>query len=58
LEVIEPEVSGIFVPPGDVPALASHLARVVDDEGLRGRLGRGARERFLQEFDVRRYALG
>jgi glycosyltransferase involved in cell wall biosynthesis len=55
-EVIEPEVSGIFVPPGDVPALASALARVIDDESLRRRLGRGARERFLKEFDVRRYA--
>jgi glycosyltransferase involved in cell wall biosynthesis len=55
-EVIEPEVSGLFVPPGDVPALAGALVRVIDDESLRARLGRGARERFLAEFDVRRYA--
>jgi glycosyltransferase involved in cell wall biosynthesis len=55
-EVIEPEVSGLFVPPGDVPALASALARVIEDESLRERLGRGARERFLAEFDVRGYA--
>jgi glycosyltransferase involved in cell wall biosynthesis len=56
MEVIEPEVSGLVVPPGDVPALAHALARVIDDESLRARLGRGARERFLAEFDVRRYA--
>jgi glycosyltransferase involved in cell wall biosynthesis len=55
-EVIEPEVSGLFVAPGDVPALAHALARVVDDESLRKRLGKGARERFLAEFDVRGYA--
>ena len=55
-EVIEPEESGLFVPPGDVPALAGALARVIDDESLRERLGRGGRERFLAEFDVRLYA--
>src|SRR5262249_45656249 len=55
-EVIEPEEWGLFVPPGDVPALAGALARVIDDESLRERLGRGGRERFLAEFDVRVYA--
>jgi glycosyltransferase involved in cell wall biosynthesis len=55
-EVIEPEVSGLFVPPGDVPALADALARVINDETLRERLGRGARDRFLAEFDVRGYS--
>jgi glycosyltransferase involved in cell wall biosynthesis len=56
LEVIEPEVSGILVPPGDVTALADALARVIEDESLRSRLARGARNRFLEAFDVRRYA--
>jgi glycosyltransferase involved in cell wall biosynthesis len=55
-EVIEPEESGLFVPPGDVPALSRALARVINDESLRERLGRGARKRFLAEFDVPRYA--
>ena len=55
-EVIEPGVSGILIPPGDVAALAESLARVIDDEGLRERLGRGARNCFLERFDVRGYA--
>jgi glycosyltransferase involved in cell wall biosynthesis len=55
-EVIEPDVSGILVPPGDVAALADALVRVIDDTSLRDRLARGARDRFLEGFDVRRYA--
>jgi glycosyltransferase involved in cell wall biosynthesis len=55
-EVIEPEVSGILVPPGDVAALANALVRVIEDESLRSRLAMGARNRFIEGFDVRRYA--
>ena len=55
-EVIEPDVSGILVPPGDVAALADALVSVIDDESLRDRLARGARDRFLEGFDVHRYA--
>jgi len=55
-EVIEPDVSGVLVPPGDVAALADALARVIDDGDARERLGRGARRRFLEKFDVRGYS--
>lgn len=55
-EVIEPEVSGLFVPPGDVEALAAALLQVNDDPALRARLGAGARRRFLEKFHVRVYA--
>jgi glycosyltransferase involved in cell wall biosynthesis len=55
-EVIEPDVSGILVPPGDVAALAEALARVIDDGDARERLGSGARRRFLEKFDVRGYS--
>jgi glycosyltransferase involved in cell wall biosynthesis len=56
-EVIEPEVSGILVPPGDVTALVDALSRVIEDESLRAKLARGARNRFLEAFDVSRYAI-
>jgi glycosyltransferase involved in cell wall biosynthesis len=56
-EVIEPERSGLLTPPGDVPALAAALARVVSDPELRERLRSGARQRFLDCYDVRSYAV-
>jgi glycosyltransferase involved in cell wall biosynthesis len=56
-EVIEPEVSGLLIAPGDVEALSSALVRVIDDGDLRQRLRAGARRRFLEKFDVRSYAV-
>lgn len=55
-EVIEPGVSGILVRPGDVTGLADALGRVIEDENVRQGLARAGRERFLEGFDVRRYA--
>jgi glycosyltransferase involved in cell wall biosynthesis len=55
-EVIEPNVSGILIPPGDIAALAEALVSMIENETLRHQLARGARDRFLEGFDVRRYA--
>jgi glycosyltransferase involved in cell wall biosynthesis len=55
-EVIEPEESGLLVPPGDVVALVAALRRVVGDPAIRERLRTGARQRFLDRFDVRSYS--
>jgi glycosyltransferase involved in cell wall biosynthesis len=55
-EVIEPEQSGLLAPPGDIDALGAALIRVIGDPALRGRLRAGARQRFLDRYDVRSYA--
>jgi rhamnosyl/mannosyltransferase len=47
-------VSGLVVPPGDAAALAAALGLLVDDVGLRRRLGEGARRRFHREFSLER----
>jgi glycosyltransferase involved in cell wall biosynthesis len=41
--VLEPEVTGLLVPPRDPAALAAALLRVVRDQPLAGRLAASAR---------------
>ncbi len=52
-ELIRHETDGLLVPPGDAEALAGAIARLMDDADLRYRLGRQARERILEKFDLR-----
>jgi len=49
-EYIEHGVSGLLVPPGDEAAFARSVIELLQDEGLRKRLGREARRRILEEF--------
>jgi len=51
-ELIEDEVSGLLVPPADEHALAGAIARLMDEENLSGRLGRGGRERVLADYQL------
>jgi glycosyltransferase involved in cell wall biosynthesis len=43
-EIITPDVSGVLVPPGDVPALSRAIGSLVKDGALRARLARGGLE--------------
>lgn len=50
-EVIENGVSGLLVPPADTEALAGAILRLVEDPGLRSRMGRLGRARVGVLFD-------
>jgi glycosyltransferase involved in cell wall biosynthesis len=51
-ELVEHERTGLVVAAGDAPALASALSRVLADRSLAERLGRAARERFLERHSA------
>lgn len=51
-ELIETDVTGILVPPGDADALADALERLAADPALRARLASGGRARVAAEFDL------
>jgi glycosyltransferase involved in cell wall biosynthesis len=56
LDVVEPEQTGLLVPPNDPAALAAAIARLAGDPALRDRFGRAGRERFLAHFTADRMA--
>jgi glycosyltransferase involved in cell wall biosynthesis len=51
-EIVETDVTGILVPPGDPTAIADALERLAGDPDLRARLGAGGRARVAAEFDL------
>jgi colanic acid/amylovoran biosynthesis glycosyltransferase len=53
-ELIRNEVDGLLVPPADEAGLACALARLIDDSDLRLRLGKSARQRVLEHYDLHR----
>ncbi len=55
-EAVEDGVSGILVPPGDVPALVEAMLRLGKNEALRARLGTVARTIVEDKFTWRRSA--
>ncbi len=52
-ELVEHDVGGLLVEPGDVVALADAMQRLLADPRLRRRLAGGARERVVAGFDAR-----
>jgi glycosyltransferase involved in cell wall biosynthesis len=53
-EAVVDGVTGLLVPPGDAPALAAAVGRVLESPTLAHRLGRAAREVVEQRFTLRR----
>jgi glycosyltransferase involved in cell wall biosynthesis len=50
-EQVVPEATGLLVPPGDAPALAAALQRLIADPALRTHMGVAARERAVERYD-------
>jgi glycosyltransferase involved in cell wall biosynthesis len=53
-ELIADGVDGLLVPAGDADALAEAVGRLVDDAGLRRRLGRAATDKVRERYDLDR----
>lgn len=53
-ELIRDETDGLLVPPADPEVLSEAIERLMDDPALCVRLGRSARERILDRYDLRR----
>jgi glycosyltransferase involved in cell wall biosynthesis len=49
-ELIRDEVDGLLIPPASEATLTRALARLIDDPGLRQRLGKSARQRILEHY--------
>ncbi len=53
-EIVDDDVTGLLVPPGDPQALAAALRRLLADGALRRRLGEAGRRRVLADFAMER----
>lgn len=51
-EVIDQGVTGVLVPPGDIPELSEALRRLLQDAQLRERLGKAGRQVALSKFSL------
>jgi glycosyltransferase involved in cell wall biosynthesis len=49
-EVVDPDVTGLLIPPGDAPALAAAMERLASDAELRHRMGEAGRDRVEARF--------
>ena len=54
-EVIDHERNGLLIPPGDLDALTGTLARLIDDQDMRLRLGAEARKDHALHYDINAY---
>jgi glycosyltransferase involved in cell wall biosynthesis len=52
-EIIDSNVNGLLVPPGEAPALASAITQLLDDPDLRRRLGQNGRKSAEELYSTR-----
>ena len=55
-ETVRDGVDGFLIVPHDVDALAERISRLIQDGGLRSRMGRNSRDRFLQGYTYDKFA--
>jgi glycosyltransferase involved in cell wall biosynthesis len=53
-ELVEDQVNGLLIPPGDGVALVAAMARLLDEPALRAQLGQNGRQSIIEEFNVER----
>lgn len=54
-EYVENDVTGLLVPPADEKKLSAALCKLLDDDALRTRLGRAAREKVREAFSYEKF---
>jgi glycosyltransferase involved in cell wall biosynthesis len=52
-DAIENNKTGLLVPPGDVPALANALTKLISDPDARRRFGAAARKKHANQFEIK-----
>ena len=55
-ELVDDERTGLLVPVGDLTAFTAAVRRLLEDNGLRQRLGSAGRQRAEQMFDIKAHA--
>lgn len=52
-ELVEDDVNGYLIPPGDVDSLIWRLDQLLEDSGTRARMGDAGRQAVMAEFDIK-----
>lgn len=55
-EIVEDQVTGLLVPPGDPTALSEALRRLLEDPGLADSMGQAGRRRFEERYTLEGFA--
>jgi glycosyltransferase involved in cell wall biosynthesis len=56
LEIVQPEITGLLVPPSNPATMSAAVERLLKSEELRRRFGKNGRSRYLEYFTAARMA--